>query len=143
MRAADTEEMRFNTAISAMMEFVNAATKWDTCPQSVLEPFALLLAPYAPHVAEELWSRMGHSESLTYASWPAYEERHLVQSTVRVAVQVNGKMRGTVDVPANASEEQVVDAAVGAEGVSKWLEGMTVKRRIYVQGRLLNLVVAK
>ena len=143
MRAADTEEMRFNTAISAMMEFVNAATKWDTCPRSVLEPFTLLLAPYAPHVAEELWSRLGHSESLTYATWPVYEERHLVQSTVRVAVQVNGKMRGTVDVPADASEEQVVDAAMGAEGVAKWLEGVSVKRRIYVQGRLLNLVVAK
>jgi leucyl-tRNA synthetase len=143
MRAADTEEMRFNTAISAMMEFVNAATKWDTCPRSVLEPFALLLAPYAPHVAEELWSRLGHAESLAYAPWPPFEERHLVQSTVRVAVQVNGKMRGTVDVPADASEEQVVDAAVGAEGVAKWLEGMTVKRRIFVPGRLLNLVVAK
>ena len=142
-RAADTEEMRFNTAISAMMEFVNAATKWGTCPRSVLEPFALLLAPYAPHVAEELWSRLGHAESLAYASWPAHEERHLVQSTVRVAVQVNGKMRGTVDVPADASEEQVVEAAVGTDGVAKWLEGVSVKRRIYVPGRLLNLVVAK
>ena len=135
--------MRFNTAISAMMEFVNAATKWDNCPRSVLEPFALLLAPYAPHVAEELWSRLGHPDSLAYAPWPAFEERHLVQSTVRVAVQVNGKMRGTVDVAADASEEQVVAAAVGAEGVAKWLEGTTVKRRIYVAGRLLNLVVAK
>ena len=126
-----------------MMEFVNAATKWDHCPRSVLEPFALLLAPYAPHVAEELWSRLGHAESLAYAPWPAFEERHLVQSTVRVAVQVNGKMRGTVDVPADASEEQVVEAAVGADGVAKWLEGMSVKRRIYVPGRLLNLVVSK
>jgi leucyl-tRNA synthetase len=140
--AADTEEMRFNTAISAMMEFVNAATKWDTCPRALLEPFTLLLAPYAPHIAEELWSRLGHTESLTYAQWPQFDEQYMVQSTVRVAVQVNGKLRGTVDVSASADEEQVVAAALAADGVAKWLEGATVKRRIYVAGKLLNIVVA-
>ena len=140
--AADTEEMRFNTAIAVMMEFVNAAYKWDACPRTVLEPFALLLAPYAPHIAEELWSRLGHGTSLAYAPWPRFEERHIVQSTVRIAVQVNGKMRGTVDVAADADEETVVAAAMAAEGVSKWLTGVVVKRRIFVQGRLLNMVVA-
>jgi leucyl-tRNA synthetase len=134
--------MRFNTAISAMMEFVNAATKWDTCPRALLEPFTLLLAPYAPHIAEELWSRLGHTESLTYAQWPQFDEQYMVQSTVRVAVQVNGKLRGTVDVSASADEEQVVAAALAADGVAKWLEGATVKRRIYVAGKLLNIVVA-
>ena len=134
--------MRFNTAISAMMEFVNAATKWDTCPRAVLEPFTLLLAPYAPHIAEELWSRLGHTESLTYAPWPIFDEQYMVQSSVRVAVQVNGKMRGTVDVAPDATEEQVVQAAMTADGVAKWLDGVAVKRRIYVAGRLLNLVVA-
>jgi leucyl-tRNA synthetase len=138
----DTEEMRFNTAIAAMMEFVNAATKWDSCPRAVLEPFALLLAPYPPHIAEELWSRLGHDTSLAYATWPQFDEKHMVQSTVRVALQVNGKMRGTVDVPADADEEQVVTAALAVDGVAKWLEGATVKRRIYVQGRLLNIVIA-
>ncbi len=140
--AADTEEMRFNTAISAMMEFVNAATKWDTCPRTVLEPFTLLLAPYAPHIAEELWSSLGHTQSLTYATWPAFDETHMVQSSVTVAVQVNGKMRGTVQVAPDATEEQVLQAAMAADGVAKWISGVAVKRRIYVPGRLLNIVGA-
>jgi len=133
--------MRFNTAIAAMMEFVNAATKWPSCPRAVLEPFALLLAPYAPHVAEELWSRLGHGESLTYAEWPAFDEKHLQLSAVRIAVQVNGKMRGTVDVAADADEVAVVDAALATEGIAKWVKDVTVKRRIFVPGKLLSFVV--
>lgn len=134
--------MRFNTAISAMMEFVNAATKWQTCPRQILEPFTLLLAPYAPHIAEELWCRLGHTQSLTYAPWPTWEEKYLVQTEVSIAVQVNGKLRGTVTVAADAGEEAVYSAAMDLKEVSKWFDGMAVKRKIYVPGRLLNVVVA-
>ena len=134
--------MRFNTAISAMMEFVNAATKWQSCPRQILEPFTLLLAPYAPHIAEELWCRLGHTQSLAYAPWPTCEEKYLVQTEVSIAVQVNGKLRGTVTVPADAGEEAVYEAAMALKEVSKWFDGMTVKRKIYVPGRLLNVVVA-
>ncbi len=140
--AEDTDEMRFNTAISAMMEFVNAATKWQTCPRQILEPFALLLAPYAPHIAEELWNRLGHAATLAYEPWPKFEEKYLVQSEVSIAVQVNGKLRGTVSTPADADEEATVAAALASDGISKWVDGMTVKRRIFVPGRLLNFVVA-
>ena len=89
----ETEEMRFNTALAAMMEFVNAVYKWPNRPRAALEPFILLLSPYAPHVAEELWSRLGHSGSLAYAPWPVCDESLLVQDTVTMAVQVNGKVR--------------------------------------------------
>ena len=134
--------MRFNTATSAMMEFVNAATKWQVCPRQILEPFVLLLAPYAPHVAEELWFQLGHRTSLAYAPWPRYEEKYLVQTEISLAVQVNGKLRGTVTLAADADEEAAFQAAAASKEVSKWLEGMSIKRRIFVQGRLLNLVVA-
>lgn len=134
--------MRFNTAISAMMEFINAATKWDTCPRQILEPFTLLLAPYAPHIAEELWSRLGHKASLAYAPWPVFEEKYLVQSEISLAVQVNGKLRGTVTVPKDADEDAVYKTALSMKEVSKWVDGMTIKRKIFVPGRLLNVVVA-
>jgi len=141
-RAEDTDEMRFNTAISAMMEFVNAATKWETVPRQLLEPFALLLAPYAPHIAEELWSRLGHADTLAYEPWPQFDERYLVLTEVAIAVQVNGKLRGTVSTAADADESTTVAAALAAEGISKWMDGQTIKRRIFVPGRLLNFVVA-
>ena len=85
--------MRFNTAIAAMMEFVNAATKWPTRPRAALEPFPLLLAPFAPHLAEELWARLGHAESLAYAAWPEAEAKYLAQA-VKLAVQVGGAKEG-------------------------------------------------
>ena len=138
----DTEEMRFNTAISAMMEFVNAATKWETCPRSLLEPFCLLLAPYAPHISEELWCRLGHASSLAYDTWPTFDIAHLLQTDIEIAVQVNGKLRGTIKLPVGADEQAALAAASSAESVLKWVDGMIVKRRIYVPGKLVNLVVA-
>ena len=84
----DTEDLRFNTAIAAMMEFMNATKKWPSRPRSALEPFALLLAPYAPHLAEECWALCGKSESLTYEAWPQADEKLLVESTISLPVQV-------------------------------------------------------
>lgn len=136
----DTPALRFNTAIAAMMEFMNATKKWDTRPRAVLEPFALLLAPYAPHMAEECWQRCGHEESLTYEAWPALDESLLVESTVQLPVQVNGKMRGTVEVAADVDEGGAVAAARELATVAKQLDGKDVVKVIFRAGRILNLI---
>lgn len=137
----ETEEMRFNTGISAMMEFVNAAQKWDNRPRECLEAFALLLSPYAPHMAEELWSRLGHSETLAYEGWPVWDEALLVRDTVQLAVQVNGKMRGTVEVAVAAGQDDAMAAA--EEIIAKYSDGKAPKKVIFVPGKILNVVLGK
>ena len=137
----DVEALRFNTAIAAMMEFVNAATKWEHVPRSTAEPFVLLLAPFAPHLAEELWHALGHDATLAHAPWPEADERFLVQDTVAVAVQVNGKLRGTVTVPAEADRDAVLAAARAEPNVAKYLDGASVRKEVVVPGRLVNFVV--
>ncbi len=137
----DIDGLRFNTAIAAMMEFVNAAMKWDATPKAVLEDFVLLLAPFAPHLGEELWQRLGHDESLTYATWPQHDESYLKEDEIAIAVQVMGKLRGTVRVAADASKDAVLDAARAEENVARYLAEGTVRKEIYVPGRLVNFVV--
>jgi len=136
-----TEDLRFNTAISQMMVFVNELNQRGVRPRSVLETFVLLLAPYAPHLAEELWSRLGRTEPLAHAPWPAADPRYLVADTVTVVVQVNGKVRDQIEVPADAAKDAVLEAAKGAEKIVPWLEGKTLVKEIYVPGKLVNLVV--
>ena len=137
----DTEGLRFNTAISAMMEFVNEAGKWDTVPREAMETFAKVLSPYAPHLAEELWgTTLGHPESLTYEPWPEADESLLVESSVTLPVQVNGKMRGAVELPAGAAEAEALEAGRALPAVQKFLEGKQVAKVIFVPGRILNLV---
>ena len=138
----DVEALRFNTAIAAMMEFVNAATKWEHMPRSTAESFVLLLAPFAPHLAEELWRALGHTETLAYAAWPEADEQYLVQEEVSIAVQVNGKLRGTVSVPADADKAAVLAAARAEPNVARYLIGTTLRKEIVVPGRLVNFVVA-
>ena len=137
----DIENLRFNTAIAALMEFSNAAAKWALLPRSIVEPFVLILAPLAPHIAEELWARLGHSESLAYASWPEFDDAHLKTTTIEVPVQVNGKMRGRIEIPADASDELVLTLAKEDENVSRYLQGKEIKRAIYVAGRIVNFVI--
>ncbi|KAG2500715.1 hypothetical protein HYH03_001480 [Edaphochlamys debaryana] len=138
----ETEELRFNTGIASMMEFVNGATKdWKNRPRAAMEPFLLLLAPYAPHIAEELWQRCGHADSLTYAPWPAVDESLLVVDSVTLAVQVNGKTRGTVEVGVAAPQDEVVAAALANANVAKHTGGKELKKVIYVPGKILNLIV--
>lgn len=139
----ETEEMRYNTAIAAMMEYVNAATKWDSRPRKAMEPFVCLLSPYAPHIAEELWERLGHSQSLAYQTWPAYDESFLLDSTTKIPVQINGKMRGLVEVPIGSSEGYVFEAASALDSVSKYLLGKDIKKCIYVENKILNVIVSK
>ncbi|GAB5536188.1 MAG: leucine--tRNA ligase [Rubricoccaceae bacterium] len=138
----DIDGLRFNTAISAMMELVNAAYKWDAVPRAIIEPFLLLLAPFAPHLAEELWSRLGHASSLAYAPWPEHDEGLLVQDTVEIAVQVNGKLRGTVEVAPDASKDAMLEAAREEPNVARYLDEGTIRKEIAVPGRLVNFVVA-
>eukprot|EP00798_Chlamydomonas_sp_ICE-L_P005874 gene5874-6166_t len=138
----ETEEMRYNTGISAMMEFVNGVTKdWKNRPRAALTAFPILLAPYAPHIAEELWQKLGHEGSLTYEQWPQYDESLLVLDTIMLPVQVNGKVRGTAEVSPDVDQEAAVAAAMELENVLKFTEGKTIKKVVFVKGRILNLIV--
>ncbi|MBN2169809.1 MAG: leucine--tRNA ligase [Candidatus Krumholzibacteriota bacterium] len=136
-----TEELRFNTAISQMMVFVNEMNQRAVRPRAVLEPFLLLLAPYAPHLAEEIWRRLGHADTLAHESWPAADERYLAVETVTVVVQVNGKLRDRLAVPADADEAAVRELALASEKVAPHLAGKRLVKAVYVPGKLLNLVV--
>jgi leucyl-tRNA synthetase len=137
----DIEGLRFNTAISSMMEFVNAALKWENCPRSVLEPFVLLLSPFAPHLSEELWQALGHGTTLAYEPWPEFQEDHLVTRTVNIPVQVNGKVRATIKAPQGADKEEILEMARSNEKVRRHLEGKSIRKEIYVPDRIVNLVV--
>ncbi len=138
----DVEALKFNTAISQMMVFVNEIMKQSARPRVVLEPFLLALAPFAPHLGEELWQRLGHGESLAYAPWPSYDAALCTGNFVTVAVQVNGKLRATLELPRGAGQAEVQAAALADERVSRHLSGGTLRKVIHVQDRLLNLVVA-
>jgi leucyl-tRNA synthetase len=136
-----TEDLRFNTAISQMMVFVNEMTNMEVRPRRVLEQFVLLLAPYASHLAEEIWNKLGHEQTLTYAAWPTYDEKYLVEDTITVVVQVNGKVRDQLDVPADIEQDAIIELAKASEKVKGWLEGKNLVKSIYVKGKLVSLVV--
>ena len=137
----DIEAMRFNTAISALMELTNAMYKWPQVPRASAETLVLLLAPLAPHLAEELWQRLGHAESLAYHAWPVPDPALLKADVLEIPVQVNGKVRGKISVPAEAQESEVIEIAKADSNVGKHLAGQSVKRAIYVRGRIVNFVV--
>jgi leucyl-tRNA synthetase len=136
-----TENLRFNTAISQMMTFVNEMNPRSVRPRAVLESFVLLLAPYAPHLAEELWQRLGHETSLAYEAWPVADARYLVDASVTVVVQVNGKVRERLEVPADADEAAVIEVVMASEKIQGWLADKKIVKTIYVPGKLVNLVV--
>ncbi len=138
----DLDGMRFNTAIAAMMEYTNHLTKLDVRPRSVIEPFVLLLAPFAPHVAEELWQALGHPRTLAYEAWPQADPALLKADTIEVPVQVNGKLRSKLTVPADSDEKALEAAALADEKVKAFIAGKQVKKVIVVKGRLVNIVVA-
>ncbi|KAM1562387.1 hypothetical protein PS1_005222 [Malus domestica] len=137
----EIEATRFNTGISAMMEFLNAAYKWQNHPRLVIESFVLLLSPYAPHMAEELWFRLGHSKSLAYEPFPKADPAYLKESTIVLPVQINGKTRGTIQVEETCSEEDAFQLATQDEKLSKYLDGKSIKKRIFVPGKILNVIL--
>ncbi|CAM8903167.1 unnamed protein product [Rhodiola kirilowii] len=137
----EIEGIRFNTGISAMMEFLNTAYKWENQPKSIIEPFILLLSPYAPHIAEELWSRLGNSNSLAYEPFPKANPEYLKDTTIMLPVQINGKMRGTIQIETTCSEEEAFRLASLNDKLSKYLDNQNIKKRIYVPGKILNVIV--
>ena len=137
----DIEAMKFNTAIAAMMEFVNGVYRAGAVTPDQAKRFVLVLAPFAPHIAEELWQTLGGTATLAYERWPAYDEAMLARDTVELPVQVNGKLRGRITVPADAEEDSIVAAATADEKVAAALAGKTVVKRIVIPGRMVNLVV--
>jgi leucyl-tRNA synthetase len=134
-------DLRFNTAISEMMVFVNEATKATAIPRAWFEMFVKLLSPFAPHVAEELWQRLGHRGSITYQPWPVHDEAKLVRDTIDLPVQVNGKVRSTISVPADATEETILTMAKADAKVAPFIEGKPLKLAKYIKGRLVTLAV--
>ncbi len=142
----DLDGLRFNTAISALMVFVNEAMTWATKPASALRDFLILLQPFAPHVAEELWSKLyatrttEHAPSLPYTAWPRFDPALLVEDTLEIPVQVNGKLRDVIRVPADASQSDLEAAAKASAKVKPFLEGKTIRKVIVLPKKLVNIV---
>ena len=137
----DTEGLRFNTAISQMMTFVNELNPMETRPRTILEPFCLLLAPYAPHLAEELWKALGHGESLMWEPFPVADPRWLQQEMVEVPVQINGKVRTKVLVPPEITEDQIREQVLADPRVREYTDSKEIAKFVWVPGRMVNLVV--
>ena len=136
----DTEALRFNTAISQMMVFVNEATASATLPKAIVRDFLRVVAPYAPHLAEELWARLGETELIAHATWPAHDASLTVEDSVELAVQVNGKRRDVITVPRDADAALIERLALASDGVVRSLEGKPPRKVIVVPGRLVNVV---
>ncbi|MCA0171510.1 leucine--tRNA ligase [Bacillus sp. RAR_GA_16] len=136
----DMEGLRFNTAISQMMVFVNEAYKQEKVSVTLMEGFVKLLSPIAPHLAEELWSVLGHSESLAYANWPMFDESKLTLDEVEIVVQINGKLRAKISIPTEASRDEMQEIALEHEKIKGQLEGKTLRKVIAVPGKLVNIV---
>lgn len=138
---ADIESLRFNTAISQLMIFTNEAMKLEIKPLKLLENFVLLLSPFAPHLAEELWGRLGHEMTLGYAEWPSYDAAKAIDDTVEVVFQVNGKIRAKKQVPLDTSEDELEQMALNDANVQRHLDGKSMKRKVIVKNKLVNFVV--
>lgn len=136
----DVEALRFNTAISKLMVFARDVESDGALPRAAADAFVRLLAPFAPHLAEELWETLGRPPSVALAPWPEADAAHLVRQTLTLVVQVNGKRRDEVEVPADADEAAVRAAALGCENVRRHLAGREPRKVIVVPGRLVNVV---
>jgi leucyl-tRNA synthetase len=137
----DMANFSFNTSVSSFMICVNELTALGCNKREILEPMAILVSPYAPHIAEELWALLGHGESITKASFPAFQEAHLVESNFEYPVMINGKLRAKLDLPLTLTVPEIEKAALADAQVQKWLEGKAPKKVIIVPGKIVNLVV--
>lgn len=144
----DLEDLGFNTAIAAQMEYVNNLYKLKTdvslksnAWRSAIDALLQILAPFAPHISEELWHQLGHKTSVHTSEWPAFDEAYLVSDTMTIVVQVNGKVRATLELPTESSEAEVAKAAKVDENVAKYLDAKDIKKTIFVPGKLINFVV--
>jgi len=137
----DIENMRFNTAISQMMILVNEMEKFESVPQEIWEKFVLILSPFAPHLAEEMWQRLGHNQTLVFEPWPEYDKALIQADEIELVVQVNGKVRDKIKAPADISEQDAKKLALNSEKIQKWIADKEPRKVIFVKGRLVNIVV--
>ena len=138
---SDIESLRFNTAISQLMIFVNHLTELTVVPKNAYEKLLVILSPLAPHVTHELWSLLGHEGLISRETWPAFDTSKIVADVVEIGVQVNGKVRGVVTLSINASKGEALSQARGVDSVLKWLSGGREVKAVYVPGRIINFVV--
>ena len=137
----DIDGLRFNTAVSAMMILVKQLQALPSVPQAAVEPLLLLLAPFAPHIAEELWERFGHADSLTCAPWPTFDAALCEDAEVEIGVQVNGKARSVLKLAKDESQASAVEKALEDAKVKAHTDGKAIVKIVYVPGRILNLIV--
>lgn len=137
----DIENFSYNTAISAFMIALNELSQLKCTSSKIMEKYLIVLAPFAPHIAEELWHALGNNTTICDAQWPDYNEEYLKESTIKIAVSFNGKARYTIDVPVEASKEEVEKAALSHENAAKWIDGKTIRKVIVVPGKIVNIVV--
>ena len=137
----DIESMRFNTAVSALMICANEMDAELDVPEEVFELYIKIIAPFAPHIAEELWSMFGHKDLVSLAKWPEFDEAKILTEKIKIVIQVNGKVRGELEVSSDISEKEVVSMAKSLPSIVQWISGKEVKKTIYVKGRLINFVV--
>lgn len=136
----DIEEMRFNTAISQLMVFINHATKSGGVTKATAEKFTQLLSPFAPHAAEEIWNLLGHQESITYEAWPQFDPQLAKDDLITMAIQINGKTRGTIEVPADIEKDQFLNQVKELENIKKHIDGKNIVKEIYIPGKICNIV---
>jgi leucyl-tRNA synthetase len=137
----DIEALHFNTAISAMMILVRHLGGMGAVPREAAHDLVLLVSPFAPHLGEELWSRLGHDALLAYAPWPEFDPELVKESEVEIGVQVNGKLRGVITLPVDAAEGAAREAALAEPRVQAHVEGKTIRKFIYVKGKIVNFIV--
>jgi leucyl-tRNA synthetase len=138
----DTASLNFNTAISQLMVLSSAVADVPAIPLDISKGILQMLAPYAPHLAEELWEKLGESPSITRSGWPSHDPDKLVEDAMTIVVQVNGKVRAELSVEKNLDKEAIIEQAKNHEKVADYLAGRTLRREIYVPQKLVNLVVA-
>ena len=137
----DTNNLDFNVAISQMMIFINEASKFEKLPKAMWEGFVLLLSPYAPHLGEELWQKLGHDKSNAYEKWPVFDEKYCLEDTKEIVVSVNGKVRDKFEAATDTPKEELEKLAKETEGFRKFSEGKEIVKVIVVPNKLVNIVV--
>ncbi len=137
----DIENLHFNTAVSQLMIYCNHLQKCNTVSKKLIEELVIILSPFVPHIAEEFWSLLGQSQTISYQSWPQYSEDLIQLDEVTIAVQVNGKLRANINIAKDSDEKDVISEAMSLENVKKFSSDGNIVKTIYVPNRLLNFVV--